>query len=118
MWRAFKIAWRIAWGTVELVIVVYVLDAIKDRQTGLIVGVLGLIYVTIRVMFLNQANVFMGLANGLEQRFYELERLWDPQKQQPAPDPAMGRFYVDLSIALVFLALVYLVCLLQVFSKL
>jgi hypothetical protein len=47
-----------------------------------------------------------------------LERLWDPQKQRPAPDPAMGRFYVDQSIAWVFLALVYLICLLQVFSKL
>jgi hypothetical protein len=54
MWRALKIAWRIAWGTVELAIVIYVLSAIQDRQTGLIVGVLGLIYATIRVMFLNQ----------------------------------------------------------------
>jgi hypothetical protein len=118
MWRALKITWRIAWGIVELAIIIYVLSAIKDRQTGLIVGVLGLIYATIRVMFLNQAHIFMLLANRLEQRFYELERLWDPQKQRPAPDPAVGRFYVDQSIAWVFLALVYLICLLQVFSNL
>jgi hypothetical protein len=118
MWRALKIAWRIAWGTVELAIVIYVLSAIQDRQTALLVGVLGLIYTTIRVMFLNQAHIFMLLEKRVEQRFYELERLWDPQKQRPAPDPAMGRFYVDQSIAWVFLALVYLICLLQVFSKL
>jgi hypothetical protein len=78
----------------------------------------GLIYATIRINFLNVGHAFMLLGHGREQRFYELERLWDPQKQRPDPDPAFSRFYVDASIAWAFLALVYLVCLLNVFSKL
>ena len=45
---------------------IYVLEAITDRNTGLLVGVLGLIYATIRLMFLNQGHAFMLLANGLE----------------------------------------------------
>jgi hypothetical protein len=57
--------------------VVYVLGAISDRNTSLIVGVLGLIYATVRVMFLNLGYVFLLLGTGLDQRFYELERLWD-----------------------------------------
>jgi hypothetical protein len=116
MWRALQIIWRIVWGTIEIAVVVYVLSAITDRNTGLLVGVLGLIYATIRGMFLNQGHAFMLLANGLEQRLYELERHWDPEKQRP--DPVPRRFYVDAFIAWVFLALVYLICLLQVFSKL
>jgi hypothetical protein len=48
MCRALQITWRVAWRTIELAIVIYVLSAISDRNTRLIVGVLGLIYVTIR----------------------------------------------------------------------
>ena len=38
MWRGLKIGWRIVWGCVELAIVIYVLGAINDRNTSLIVG--------------------------------------------------------------------------------
>jgi hypothetical protein len=38
MWRALKIAWRIAWGIIELAVVLYVLGAIKDRSTGIVVS--------------------------------------------------------------------------------
>jgi hypothetical protein len=70
MWRALKIAWRIAWGIIELAVVLYVLGAIKDRSTGIVVSVLGLIYATIRVLSLNLGHAFVLLGHGLEQRFY------------------------------------------------
>jgi hypothetical protein len=31
MWRALKIAWRIAWGIIELAVALYVLGAIKNH---------------------------------------------------------------------------------------
>jgi hypothetical protein len=118
MWRALKIAWRIAWGIIEIAVVLYVLGAIKDRSTGIVVSVLGLIYATIRVQSLNLGHAFVLLGHGLEQRFYDLERHLDPQTQRSAPDPAFGRFYTDASISSAFIALVYLICLLNVFSRL
>src|SRR5215831_2535323 len=113
MWRALKIAWRIAWGIIELAVVLYVLGTIKDRSTGIVVSVLGLIYATIRVLSLNLGHAFVLLGHGLEQRFYDLERHLDPQTQRSAPDPAFGRFYTDASINWAFIALVYLICLLN-----
>jgi hypothetical protein len=38
VWRALQITWRIAWRIVELAIIVYVLGAIRDPNTSLIVG--------------------------------------------------------------------------------
>src|SRR5262249_44312047 len=40
------------------------------------------------------------------------------EKQRPEPDPALGRFYADVGIASVFLAAVYLICLLVLWSRL
>jgi hypothetical protein len=67
------------------------------------------------------AGPFVLLGHGLEQRFYDLERHLDPQTQRSAPDRAFGRFYTDASINWAFIALVYLICLLNllnVFSRL
>jgi hypothetical protein len=118
MWRFLKAVWRVTWGLVELAVILYVLNAIKGRETSLIVSVLGLIYATIRVLALNLAHAFMLLARGLEQRLYELERHWDPQKQQPETDFSIGQFYWDAFISWVFVAMVYLICLLNLFSRL
>jgi hypothetical protein len=85
MWRALKIAWRIVWGTVELAIVVYVLSAINDRNTGPIVGILGLIYATIRSLFLSVGMAFVHLGTGLDREVYELKRLLRSLWQEP-PD--------------------------------
>jgi hypothetical protein len=117
MWRFLKAVWRVAWGLVELAVVLYVLNAIKDRETSLIVSVLGLIYAMTRLLALNLAHTFMLLARGLERRLYELEHHWDPQKQQPEIDP-IGQFYWDAFISRVFVAMVYLICLLNLFSRL
>jgi hypothetical protein len=132
MWRALQITWRIAWRIAELAIVVYVLSSIQDRNTGLIVGVLGLIYATIRTGFMLQSLGLVQLASGLDQQVYELMRrldqvqrrveadtsIFDQEPQRPETATAISRLYVDIYIALVFMALVYLICLLQVFSKL
>jgi hypothetical protein len=130
MWRALQITWRIIWRTIELAIVVYVLNSIQDRNTGLIVGVLGLIYATIRTGFMLQSLGLLQLASGLDQQVYELMRRLDQvqrrveadtsifDREPQRPETAASRFYVDVYIALVFIALVYLICLLHVFSKL
>jgi hypothetical protein len=34
MWRFLKAVWRVTWGLVELAVVLYVLNAIKDRETS------------------------------------------------------------------------------------
>jgi hypothetical protein len=91
---------------------------LRTAVPGIVVSVLGLIYATIRVLSLNLGHAFVLLGHGLEQRFYELERHLDPQTQRSAPDPAFGRFYIDASISSAFIALVYLICLLNVFSRL
>jgi hypothetical protein len=137
MWRALKIIWRIVWGTVELAIVLYVLNAITDRNTGLIVGVLGLIYATMRSLFLTLSlslgMALMHMGTTLDREIYELKyivrTLWQEEHRDveltelERPDTADAetartRAYVDASIASVFIALLYLICLLQVFSKL
>jgi hypothetical protein len=47
------------------------------------------------------------------------QRLSDPNAvPHPEGDTVVERFYVDTSIAGVFIGLVYLICLLHVFSKL
>jgi hypothetical protein len=132
MWRALQITWRIIWRTIEVAIVVYVLISIPDRNAGLIVGVLGLIYATIRTGFILQGLGLLQLESGLDQQVYELMRrldqvqrrveadtsIFDQEPQRPETATAVSRLYVDVYIALVFIALVYLICLLQVFSKL
>jgi hypothetical protein len=77
MWRALQLTWRIIWGTIELAIVVYVLSSIRDRSTGLIVGVLGLIYATMRSLFLIQglslSMALMHMGAALDREIYELK---------------------------------------------
>ncbi len=53
-----------------------------------------------------------------QRHFYELKRHWDPEAQHPDTATVMSRFYVDYSIAGVFITLLYLICLVHVFSKL
>jgi diphthamide synthase (EF-2-diphthine--ammonia ligase) len=133
MWRALQITWRIVWRAIELAIVIYVLGAITDRSTSLIVGVLGLIYVTIRSAMLGIAWAFVHMETVLDRQVYELERLlrYQIERHEPidlvqfgeirsAPDTetVTKRFYVDSFIAWAFLALLFLICLLYVFSKL
>jgi len=121
MWRFLQAVWRVAWGLIELAVVLYVLNAIKDRETSLIVSVLGLIYATIRLLALNQGYIFMHVVRELQQRFYELERHWDPQKQQPETDPISQFYrdaYWDAFISRLLVAMVYLICLLNLFSRL
>jgi hypothetical protein len=58
------------------------------------------------------------LANGLVQMLYGLQQLLDQQQEipeiRPAPKLDMGGFYLEAGIAVVFLGLVYLICLLYV----
>jgi hypothetical protein len=131
MWRALQIVWRIIRGCVELAIVVYVLTAITDPDISLIVGVLGLIYVTIRTGFMYQAMMLLKLASELERQVYDLKRrldqvqrrveadtsIFDQEPQRPdTATAAMSRIEVAFSIEGVFITLVWLICLVHVLS--
>jgi hypothetical protein len=64
------------------------------------------------------ATAMVQIACGIDQHFYELKRLWDPEAKPPDTEAVMGRYWVDLVIGSIFNGLVYLICLLYVFSKL
>ena len=64
-------------------------------------------------------------ASGLKRRLHQVQQrveadgsIFDQEPQRPDTDTVMSRFYVDVYITWFFIALVYLICLLQVFSKL
>ncbi|HEY3641286.1 MAG TPA: hypothetical protein VGL31_09330, partial [Xanthobacteraceae bacterium] len=86
MWRSLKITWLIACRVIEIAIVLYVLNAISDRNTALIVGVLGLLYATIRSIGLGLAMAAVQIGAAVDLQFYQLTRLLDPGGEPVKPD--------------------------------
>jgi hypothetical protein len=86
----------------------------------LIVGVLGLLYATIRSMGLGQAMAAIQFVAAHDVQFNRLQRLLiaDAVDPGPANNKALTRMYVDLGIAGMFVALLYVICLFRVFTKL
>jgi hypothetical protein len=63
-------------GIIEFAVVVYILLAITDRNTSLIISVLGLIYATIRDVGVEQRVQFAKFAEVLDENFYILRGGW------------------------------------------
>jgi hypothetical protein len=138
MWRSLQIAWRIIWGLIEFGIVISVLNTIKNKDTALIISTLGLIYATIRSLGLNTGLMNLRMAATYDFQLNEIKRLvhrlaktqasvtddqWfqelsNEKIEQPDAEALMSKAYVDVSIAGVFIFLIYLACLYQFFSRL
>jgi len=65
-WR--EIGWSIARGCVTLAIVAYILSAIDNRYTGLIVGILGFIYARLQAMGLSLSTMLLAISHLVARR--------------------------------------------------
>jgi hypothetical protein len=101
----------------ELAVVFYILGAVTDRETSLVIGILGLIYATIRGMGVGQGFAWMVFAEAIGKEFYGLRRLIGDENAKP-PDDSPISPYVKVWISGLFVMLIYFLCLLHVFSKL
>lgn len=117
VWGAFTVVWRLCREALELVVVFYILGAATDRDTSLIIGILGLIYATIRGVGAGQGFAWMVFAGALEKEFYALRRMVGDSDAKP-PDEGPISPWVKVSISGFFVMLIYFLCLLHVFSKL
>ena len=115
--RWLRYGWHIAVNCFALFIVISVLDKFYNRSEGVIVAILGLIYVSIR-----QVGIGMGFAYGhslshLNKQFVRIrERLNDPpsdaeRKEMKTLDESQTRGLGRMIIDSVFLAIIFLLCL-------
>jgi hypothetical protein len=116
-------AWRVSANLVYLLVVGYVLGQLHGRPETVIVPILGLIYVTIRVLAIGLGLTFMQLGISLDDLRSELRTGFNPQYQRDleeleeirrAAASSRARLYLDD----VFLGLISLLCLFQLFSAL
>ena len=109
-------------GIIEFAVVVYILLAITDRNTSLIISVLGLIYATIRDVGVEQRVQYAKFAEVLDENFYILRQAAGDTRE-PKPDndfasPINRRFMLEISIKATSAQSIKFACLLNIFWKL
>jgi hypothetical protein len=115
MKKANWIVYRTVLGIIQLLVAIYVLAAITDHNTRLIVAVLGLIYTTLAGGLLYLAAMQSAAMLEHEFRFHEL--LADANT--PLPDRTTQLTIMQTNwVTQIFLSLVGLICLLTVFGSL
>lgn len=65
--------WKISTCLIELALVLLVFSRLQDKQTIIIVSILGLIYTTVRTMAYGEWQSLVGMATALDNHF---ARLW------------------------------------------
>ena len=115
MRSVLKIVWIICRHVLELAIIVFILLSIRDRGASLIVGVLELIYATIRAQGLSQGVALMQMWEAIEQQFYALRRLAGDKDFKPADSTDDLQLGINLVTNVIFLVLLNLICLLHIF---
>ena len=127
MWRFLQIGWQVLWGIAEVLIVLVVLNTIKDNNTAQIIAVLGLIYATMRSVALGNAMGMASMAAATDFQFDELKRRIDAlqaagalevEVERPDKTRWLNRQFIDSAIKGVVIGLIYLICLFQFFSRL
>ena len=118
MKKAGWIVYRTIFGLIQLLVVWWVLAAISDANTRLIVAALGLIYTALSggLVALTTMQLTAEIAN--EDRFHELMSLADPNRQPPDFITKVAPTIQTNWVTQVFLVLVALSCLLTVFGSL
>ena|SRR4030088_2184363 len=117
MKRGFWIAYRIVFGVVQLCVVIYVLAALNNDETRLIVAVLGLIYVMIANIALHLIAIVLQMDIIRELQFHELMLLANPKAQAPGREAELTIIRTN-KVTQVFFMLISLICLLTVFGSL
>jgi hypothetical protein len=118
--NVLKLGWTVVRGILELAIMLYVLAAILDPETTIIVAVLGIIYAAIRSAALFQHFTIAQMAWAGDHQSLEQRLGKDPNidREIANTDATMSRILLNAYIAGTFIALQYVVCLIYIFSSL
>ena len=79
MWKYLRYAWRVLMNLVEIGVTLLIFAGVHERQTTLIVAILGIIYVSTRTGMISTSVLQMNFAKGLVREFHGLRVLFgDP----------------------------------------
>jgi hypothetical protein len=114
--KAFWIIFQIIFGIVALLVVWFVLAAIKDDNTRLIVAVLGLVHTGISSMLLQQLVMQADLHMALDLKFHELMQMAEPDRQPPDHHSVLAILQTRW-VGMTFSSLIWFVCLSRSLSR-
>ena len=116
--------WLIVWNALYLLVVLYVLDRLQGRTEHIVVSILGLIYVSARGHAIAHGIAMSRQALALDEEFTRIRGLLNDEtllahKSEMVPLRELAdRNYWKAITAAIFLSVISLVCLLNLFSHL
>jgi hypothetical protein len=117
-----RYVWWIGVALLQLAVIVLVFAALKTRLESIVVSILGLIYVTVRSIALNQGFAVARLTIAFDRELTRILELIgeDPKvlrdRRAAAADAEDTIFSARLIITSIFLGIVSLICLVALFG--
>jgi hypothetical protein len=113
--------WTVLWNVIQLALVLYVFDRLEGRLEFIVVSILGLIYVTMRAIAFNNGRALVTICQGIDKELTRIRELLhddSPGALTELNDVRVSRAFAKGYINQCFLFLVFLSCLLILFSHL
>jgi hypothetical protein len=122
-WAILKWIWLVGANIFYLIVISYVFGQLRGRPETIIVPILGLIYVLIRSFWISFALTVLEFGSAIDGLQAQTRRLAEPSYEPDQTDleetkKKAASIRAKLYVVSAFLAIVSLLCLLQLFTSL